>query len=66
MFKEIFKMESVSLLSHISLVIFVVVFVSLLVWTYARTRREIAHWSQLPLDDGEPGSSQNGQEKEGL
>jgi cbb3-type cytochrome oxidase subunit 3 len=53
MFKEIFKMESVSLLSHISLIIFVVVFLSLLVWTYARTRREIIHWSNLPLEDGE-------------
>lgn len=52
MFKEIFKLEEVTALNGISLLIFFAVFVMIGLWIYTRPKRDVQHWSQLPLGEG--------------
>ena len=52
MFKEVFRLDSVETLSEIALVIFVIVFAVTAIWIYSRPRKQVQHWSRLPLEDG--------------
>lgn len=56
MFKEVFKLESILGLSRWALVIFVLVFVAMIIWTWTRSRATVDRWAALPLDDSEPDS----------
>ena len=58
MFKEIFKLEEVTALNGISLLIFFAVFVMVALWIYTRPKREVQHWSELPLEDGSKSEQQ--------
>lgn len=54
MFKEIFHFEDVAVLTRIALVIFVAVFFASAIWIYTRSRQQVMHWANIPLEDGEP------------
>ena len=61
MFKEIFKLEEITVLNGISLLIFFAVFVMVALWIYTRPKREVQHWAQLPLE--ERSESDDGKER---
>jgi cbb3-type cytochrome oxidase subunit 3 len=51
MFKEVFKLESVMQLSSWALLIFMLVFIGMTIWTWTRSRKTIDRWASLPLND---------------
>ncbi len=53
MFKEVFNLESVMNLSRWALVIFMVVFIAMTIWTWTRSRKHIDQWASLPLNDSD-------------
>lgn len=40
-----------SITSTLGLLIFVAVFLGIIAWTLTRSRRQVKHWSELPLSD---------------
>lgn len=51
MFKEIFHIDSVALLSEAALVIFVLVFIATALWIVTRSKASVSRWARLPLED---------------
>lgn len=51
MFKEIFHIDGIALLSEAALVIFVLVFLATALWIVTRSRSSVSRWASLPLED---------------
>lgn len=65
MFREVFHLDHVQILTRISLVIFVAVFLAVLAWVYTRAKRDMNRWATLPLDEASPADLKNESKKGG-
>ena len=65
MFKDVLNhMEGATHYASIGLVIFFLVFLAITVRTFMRSRKQIARWSALPLEDEQVDGRPDGQNSE--
>lgn len=53
MLKEVLRSLQTATMLEISLVVFFLIFVGIVVWALTRKRKDVDHWSRLPVDDNE-------------
>jgi hypothetical protein len=58
MFKDVLNHAHLSIYAEIGLVIFAVVFVSIVLRAMFAKRSDIQRWSEIPLDDSPPNGNQ--------
>ena len=44
----------VSIAGEIGLVLFVLIFIGVGIWTFTRTKRDVSDWSEIPLSSDRP------------
>ncbi len=54
MYKDVLQHANLVHWAEYGLVIFFVVFIVTTIWVYTRSRRDVDHWSKLPLNDEPP------------
>jgi cbb3-type cytochrome oxidase subunit 3 len=50
MFTALATIIDVSTAGEIGLILFVLIFLGVAVWTFTRSRHEVDHWADIPLD----------------
>jgi len=51
MLKQLFIHMDLARFGEIGMVIFFVVFVAVTIWAISRSRKDVEHWSAIPLDN---------------
>ena len=51
MMKDVLRNMDASIFAEVGLVIFFIVFVSVVIWALRRSRKEVNHWANLPNDE---------------